>query len=54
MSYSCTLPKINYFLVRDLINAEKHLHFDIKSVRVCYFNIDLGMSSLSNNWEPFF
>ena len=37
-----------------LINAEKHLHFDFKSVRVCYFNKDIGMSSLSNKWEPFF
>ena len=25
-----------------------------ESVRVCYFDIDLGMSSLSNKWEPFF
>ena len=33
------------------MNAEKHLHFDFKSVRVCYFNIDLGMSSLSNNFS---
>ena len=26
----------------------------IESVRVCYFDIDLEMSSLSNKWEPFF
>ena len=32
----------------------KKLHFDFESVRVCYFDIDLGMSSLSNKWEPFF
>ena len=42
-----------------LINAEKQLHLDFKSARVCYFNIyltyvDLGMSSLSNKWQPFF
>ena len=30
------------------------LHFDFESVRVCYFDIDLGMSSLSNKLEPFF
>ena len=30
------------------------MHFDFESVRVCYFDIDLGMSSLSNKWEPFF
>ena len=36
MSYSCTLTKTNYFR----INAEKQLHSDIKSVRVCYSNID--------------
>ena len=36
------------------MNAEKQLHFDFESVRVCYFDIDLGMSSLSNKWEPFF
>ena len=30
------------------------LHFDFESVRVCYFDIDLGMNSLSNKWEPFF
>ena len=54
-SYSCTLTKINNFLVRDQYSyAEKQLHFYFKSVRVCYFNIDLGMSSLSNKWEPFF
>ena len=28
------------------MNAEKQLHFDFESVRVCYFDIDLGMSSL--------
>ena len=30
--------------------------FDFKSVRVCYFDIhvDLGMSLLSNKWEPLF
>ena len=27
-----------------LLNAEKHLHFDLKSVSICYFNIDLRMS----------
>ena len=27
---------------------------DFENVRVCYFDIDLGMSSLSNKWEPFF
>ena len=31
-----------------------HFYFDFESVRVCYFDIDLGMSSLSNKWEPFF
>ena len=30
------------------------MHFDFESVHVCYFDIDLGMSSLSNKWEPFF
>ena len=34
------------------MNAEMQLHFDFESVRVCYFDIDLGMSSLSNKWEP--
>ena len=34
--------------------AVKQLHFDFESVRVCYFDIDLRMSSLSNKWEPFF
>ena len=29
------------------------MHFDFESVRVCYFDIDLGMSSLSNKWEQF-
>ena len=36
-----------------LVNAEKQLHFDFESVHV-YFYIDLGMSSLSNKWKPFF
>ena len=31
-----------------LLDAEKHVHFGV------YFYIDLGMSSLSNKWEPFF
>ena len=47
MSYSCTLTKIIYFF-------KKQLHFDFESVLVCYFDIDLGMSSLSNKWEPIF
>ena len=38
MSYSCTLTKINIFL----INGVKQLHNDFESVRVCYFDIDLG------------
>ena len=44
----------NFFWLETNINAEKQLHFDFESVRVCYFDIDLGMSSLSNKWEPFF
>ena len=32
----------------------KQLHFDFESVRVCYFDIDLGMTLLSNKWKPFF
>ena len=28
-----------------LLNAEKQLYFDFESVRVCDFDIDLGMSS---------
>ena len=51
MSYSCTLTKIINFFWLDTNNAEKQLHFDFESVRVCYFDIDLR---LSNKWEPFF
>ena len=45
--------KINYFFGKRLINAEKLLHFDFKTV-VCYFNIDLGMSTLSNNFSSIY
>ena len=27
------------------------MYFDFESVRVCYFDIDLGMSSLSNHFS---
>ena len=30
------------------------MHFDFESVRVCYFDIDLGMSSLSNKMGTIF
>ena len=30
-----------------LINVEKQLHFDFKSVCACYFNRDTGMSLLT-------
>ena len=58
-SYVCGLNSelflhTNNFFCWSLINAEKQLHFDFESVRVCYFDIDLGMSSLSNKWKPFF
>ena len=29
------------------------MNFDFESVHVCYFDIDLGMSSLSNKWNHF-
>ena len=54
MSYSSTLTKVNYLFGLALTNAVKLMHFDFESVRVCYFDIDLGMSSLSNKWEQFF
>ena len=34
--------------------VKSNCNFDFESVRVCYFDIDLGMSSLSNKWELFF
>ena len=42
------------FFVLETINAEKQLYFNFESVRVCYFDIDLGMSSLSNKRKLFF
>ena len=42
-----SLFDVNHFSSR-LINAEKQLHFDIEFVHVCYFDTDLGMSSLCN------
>ena len=38
--------KNQFFFGYRVINAEKHLHFDFKSVSVCYLNIVLGISSL--------
>ena len=43
--------KNQLFFSKRPIYAEKQLHF---AVCVCYFDIDLGMSLLSNKWEPFF
>ena len=51
MSYSCTLTKVNDFLLR---NAVKLLHFDFEYVYLCNFDIDLGMNSLSNKLGTIF
>ena len=61
-SYICGLnskiflhtDKTFFCVLETIYKCRKAIAFDFESVHVCYFYIDLGMSSLTNKWKPFF